>query len=229
FDLAGQPNGWMPLIEAMLFGPAIGALIWFLCLVRPVPPVAALATSVAIAGGQLLIVGKALGQSWDVPRYTTLLLGLTWILVGNSLGKLPRNRWAGIRTPWAMADEEVWARTQRFGGWAFILAGFATLAMMAVPLKEGRLALLMAPMAAAGGLSVLRSWQIWRELHPGAAPSRRIGRATLALLVLALLPLLAVAANRLGFLGQAWMVRLVLAAVVAIVAAAAIRKADGTD
>ena len=227
FDMAGKPDGWMTPALGLLLGPGIGAVIWLLCLLLPIPPATALAVSLPIAGAEMLILGLALGQSWNVTRVLTLLLGLTWIIMGNSLGKLPRNDWAGIRTPWAKDDEEVWAGTQRFGGWAFITAGLATLAMAADP--GIRLGQLMAPVAVAAGLSVLRSWQLWRRRHPGQRASHKVGAMTLVVLGLALVPLLAVLAHKLGYLPSRWMVRLALGGAIAIIIATAIRKAEQAD
>jgi uncharacterized membrane protein len=45
------------------------------------------------------------------------------VLVGNVLGKLRRNFWMGIRTPWTLADPAVWERTHRLGAWLFVAAG----------------------------------------------------------------------------------------------------------
>jgi len=44
-------------------------------------------------------------------------------LLGNFLGKVTKNFFAGIRTPWTLAIDEVWLRTHRLGGKLFVLAG----------------------------------------------------------------------------------------------------------
>jgi uncharacterized membrane protein len=44
-------------------------------------------------------------------------------LIGNLLGKVKRNFWMGIRTPWTLASEPVWERTHRLGAWLFVVAG----------------------------------------------------------------------------------------------------------
>jgi len=45
---------------------------------------------------------------------------------------VPRNCFYGVRTPKTLADEQVWNRANRFGGWLFLVSGavylmFATL------------------------------------------------------------------------------------------------------
>lgn len=39
------------------------------------------------------------------------------------LGLIPRNRWYGIRTARTLSDERTWYRSNRFGGWTFLLSG----------------------------------------------------------------------------------------------------------
>ena len=39
------------------------------------------------------------------------------------MGKLRKNFFIGIRTPWTLASDAVWERTHRLGGRLFMLAG----------------------------------------------------------------------------------------------------------
>ena len=50
-------------------------------------------------------------------------VGVLIVVLGNLLGKVTRNFFAGIRTPWTLASEEVWLRTHRLAGKLFVLAG----------------------------------------------------------------------------------------------------------
>jgi uncharacterized membrane protein len=47
--------------------------------------------------------------------------------MGNVMGKVRRNFWVGIRTPWTLASERVWNATHRFAGKAMVLVGVAGL------------------------------------------------------------------------------------------------------
>lgn len=42
-------------------------------------------------------------------------LAVFMALLGNVMGKVRRNFWIGIRTPWTLANERVWYATHRFG------------------------------------------------------------------------------------------------------------------
>jgi len=46
-----------------------------------------------------------------------------FIVIGNYMGKVRRNFWMGIRTPWTLASERVWNETHRIGAWSFVAAG----------------------------------------------------------------------------------------------------------
>lgn len=44
-------------------------------------------------------------------------------VIGNMLGKVQRNFFVGIRTPWTLASETVWNRTHRVAAWLWVAAG----------------------------------------------------------------------------------------------------------
>jgi uncharacterized membrane protein len=46
-------------------------------------------------------------------------------LMGNVLGKVRRNFYMGVRTPWTLASERVWNATHRFAARCFVIAGIA--------------------------------------------------------------------------------------------------------
>ena len=52
-------------------------------------------------------------------------IGLLLVLLGNYMGKLRKNFFIGVRTPWTLASDEVWARTHRLTGWLWAAAGLA--------------------------------------------------------------------------------------------------------
>ena len=55
-------------------------------------------------------------------------IGVMFVLIGNYLGKVRQNWFMGIRTPWTLDNEEVWNKTQRLGGWMFLIAGLVIFA-----------------------------------------------------------------------------------------------------
>lgn len=56
-------------------------------------------------------------------------MGILFILIGNSMGKIEQNWFVGLRTPWTLSDPEVWRKSQRLAGWLFVFAGIVTLVL----------------------------------------------------------------------------------------------------
>ncbi len=82
---------------------------------------------------QIVTTAIALGIPIAVPFVMNMALSVLFIVLGNYMGKLRRNFWAGIRTPWTIANETVWERTHRLGGWLFVLAGLVGLVTSFIP------------------------------------------------------------------------------------------------
>jgi uncharacterized membrane protein len=69
----------------------------------------------------------ARGTPVPLNRIMTAGIGLLIIVIGNFLGKVTKNFFVGIRTPWTLASDEVWLRTHRFAGLSFVIGGFVVL------------------------------------------------------------------------------------------------------
>lgn len=74
-------------------------------------------------------------------------VGLLFLVLGNYMPRIKQNFTFGCRTPWALADEHNWLRTQRMGGIVFMVLGAALMALgvfSALLGEIGTLALLLA-------------------------------------------------------------------------------------
>lgn len=71
----------------------------------------------------------AFGWIKDVGMLVKLFVGLLFILLGNVMPKFSFNYFVGIRTPWTLANEDVWRRTHRVGGMAFVALGVLTVVL----------------------------------------------------------------------------------------------------
>ena len=69
-----------------------------------------------------LALGAALDRI-DMDRGLGIAFGGFFLVMGNWMPKIRRNFFMGIRTPWTLADEEVWAVTHRFGGRTMVGGG----------------------------------------------------------------------------------------------------------
>lgn len=135
----GKVNGWMAKPWGPLIGPLTAlATVGFLSICPLISPkqfsmerfVRAWTTIVTGLAGFMFVVTAAVtlagaGVAVDVTRILGLAVGVLFMMIGNFMGKLTPNFFAGIRTPWTLANEEVWLRTHRLGGKLFFLAGLA--------------------------------------------------------------------------------------------------------
>lgn len=82
---------------------------------------------------QLTVVAISLGVKLDLPFVICFVVSLFFIVLGNYMGKLRRNFWVGIRTPWTLASSVVWERTHRLGSWLFVAAGLVGILCSFIP------------------------------------------------------------------------------------------------
>jgi uncharacterized membrane protein len=108
------------------------------------------------------LVGTALGWPVSMERVAPALIGLEFIILGNALPRARPNWWFGIRTPWTLSNDRVWARTHRVGG--YLLAGAGLVLLVAAALPGGwTFALGVAAVVAAGFGSLVYSYFAWKQ------------------------------------------------------------------
>ena len=128
FDLAGRADGFAPRALGAFLLP--GAMVVMLAIGRAREGALAFALSLVAGfflGLQVLVLRAALGDG-SLGSAMWILSGAFFVALGLVMPRVRRNRWVGVRTPWAMRSPEVWARTQRVGGYAFLACGLVVLA-----------------------------------------------------------------------------------------------------
>lgn len=70
----------------------------------------------------------------DVGRTLVCGMGVFIALVGNVMGKVRRNYWLGIRTPWTLASDRVWYATHRLAGKTMVTGALLSIGMVYVGL-----------------------------------------------------------------------------------------------
>jgi uncharacterized membrane protein len=147
WDIQGQVNAWGPKWALFLYGPGMmlsivllfAALPWLSPKKFEVDSFRATYLYIMIvivallAYCQLLIVIAALSVVLDVSRALEGGICLLIALLGNVMGKVRRNFFVGIRTPWTIANEQVWNATHRFAAKTFFAGGL--LGLVAVMLR----------------------------------------------------------------------------------------------
>lgn len=59
----------------------------------------------------------------DINVVTNVLIGILLIVMGNYMPKAKLNSLVGVRTPWSMKNDVIWAKSNRFGGMAGVFCG----------------------------------------------------------------------------------------------------------
>lgn len=78
--------------------------------------------------------GYPLFEWVSVTRFVSAVISLLWIISGNYIPKLPRNKLAGIRTKYSLSSDDAWTKSQRYGGKVFVISGFAGLLISVLPI-----------------------------------------------------------------------------------------------
>ncbi len=111
----------------------------------------------------VVVLLASTGRRIDMAIIVPMLIGALFVVLGNYMSKMRRNFFIGIRTPWTLADEDVWYRTHRLGGRVFVAAGVA---LMIVPFAgAAQYAAFTAIAIAAAFIPIVYSYVIYRRLH----------------------------------------------------------------
>lgn len=168
FDLAGHANRFVAKPLGPFVVPLVGLVAYAItaAVVRRQRPAAPLHVVPAAVAGLLLALHAitlraAIDDRTDAARWVLIASSLFVAVLGNYLGKLRRNRWIGIRTPWTLADDEVWLRTHRLGGWMFVAGGALALVTALAGARPG---VILGVLVAATLIPAASSYLIFRRV-----------------------------------------------------------------
>lgn len=65
----------------------------------------------------------ALGYAIKIDLFIKIAIALLFLLLGNYMAKFQPNYFVGIKTPWTLANEDVWRKTHRLAGKLWTVAG----------------------------------------------------------------------------------------------------------
>ena len=182
WGLNGQPNGYGPKWIITFLFPllSIGTYVLIRLLLAAGPRLGGRQATAAnlqiakviIAGIilfmlviQLATIAQSLGAGLDITAVITLAISVLFIFIGNYMGKLRRNFWMGIRTPWTLTNSVVWERTHRLGGWLFVAVGLIGIVCSFIP--SLRLWGIVVPILAVCVFLYIYSYVIYRQETKG--------------------------------------------------------------
>lgn len=176
WNARGQINGYMSPLGAVATPMiVIAVLATFTLLLPTISPrgyeirpfvsvfvLVMLATQVFVLISGLAVLLNAAGHAVKMPLVCMLGIGVLLMVMGNYMGKLRKNFFIGIRTPWTLASDTVWERTHRMGGWFFMLAGMA---IMVVALTSAPVILLLGIVLSAVLMPAVYSYVVYRRVE----------------------------------------------------------------
>ena len=109
-----------------------------------------------------VVLWAGVGYSLNVGRAIVGGVCLLFALLGNLMGKVRRNFYIGVRTPWALANERVWNATHRFAAKTFVVGGLVGLVLTAVGLQGGAVIVVL---LAAALIPVVYSLAFYKQLE----------------------------------------------------------------
>ncbi|HEY7113780.1 MAG TPA: SdpI family protein [Thermoanaerobaculia bacterium] len=181
WDAAGRVNGTMPKPWGVFIVPLAMLFLWVLFLVLPrlsprgfemesfAAPWAFLTDAILafMLFVEVLTLNAAETHANLSPRPIIAAVGLLFAVIGATFGRFSRNFFAGIRTPWTLASEEVWDRTHRLGSKVFVIVGLAVAAAAVLDVNFWAIValLLLGPL-----VPVVYSYVIYRRLYPRTPP-----------------------------------------------------------
>jgi len=184
WNAAGEVNGWLPKFWGAFLMPLIMAFLWLMFLALPrisprgfemEPFLRAWGVFKVSLLGLMLFIGVVVlraAQAGGRISMTAVFvaLGVLFVVLGNLLGKVTRNFFVGIRTPWTLASEEVWLRTHRLAGKLFVISGTAVIAAAVIGLSMWPI---FAAIMLAALIPVIYSYVLYKRLEglPGARPA----------------------------------------------------------
>ena len=78
-------------------------------------------------------IAIAMGAAINVGSIICFVTGVLMFFVGNMMPKIKQNFFFGIKTPWALTDEENWFKTHRLGGKTFAVGGIVIMIAAFIP------------------------------------------------------------------------------------------------
>jgi len=181
WDAAGQPDRLADAGTALFLPVLIAAVLTAMLAIVPrmEPMQRDLAQSrplfltawAALMAVMVVVEAMTAGPAFGLAVPPTLLLaaaGMVLIAIGNVLPKSRPGFFVGIRTPWAIIDEDNWIATHRLGAKLMVAAGLVVIPAAVLPLSAAaRGGLVTGAIAAAVVVPVAYSFLHWRRRAAG--------------------------------------------------------------
>ena len=110
-----------------------------------------------------ITVAVSKGMNLNMSRIILIILGISFLGMGNFMGQLRQNYFVGIRTPWTLSNEIIWKKTHRRGAVVFALMGLMLLISILLP-AEYLVAVILTVTLGGSVYVVLYSYLLFRKI-----------------------------------------------------------------
>lgn len=138
WNIYGEIDGYSSKLFAIWFFPLLNLGIYFMMILLPkIDPrrdnyirfsgayrITRILLIIFLAVLYFVTILAGLGYPVKVDLLVKLGVSILFLVMGNVMGKFQHNYFVGIKTPWTLANEEVWRKTHRFASKLWVGAGF---------------------------------------------------------------------------------------------------------
>jgi uncharacterized membrane protein len=178
WNIHGEVDGTAPKLVAVLMMPVLAIVLYTALSVLPnfdprresyekfAPSYQRVRSALVLfAVGMHIITLTQYDNPQAVTRLIMFAVSLLFAVIGNEMGRFRPNSFAGIRTPWTMADERVWQKTHRVGARWFVGMGVINMiAALTLPLVAMFVVLMVTVFGVTIGL-LIYSYLVYRRIN----------------------------------------------------------------
>jgi uncharacterized membrane protein len=125
----------------------------------------------AVVGMQAVVFAASMiaayNQAFDVAKVILIAVGLLFAVIGNYMTTVKQNWTFGVRVSWTLSDEVVWRKTNRLGGYLFVVVGAVTMVCAFLP-GAWAIGVMMSAIAAMLVITFVYSYLLYKSRHPEA-------------------------------------------------------------
>lgn len=176
WNVRGEVDGYAPKALALFLLPAVMLIVWLFIRIAPVidPKRATLKKNVGeidtinffmmliLLGIHVATIIYGMGYEFDMSIIAELIAGVLFVVIGNFLPRFRHNYFFGIRTPWTLADEEVWRKSNQIGGKMFFFGGLIVILSVFLP-RQWMTFILFATLFVCAGVPAVLSYVLYQK------------------------------------------------------------------
>ena len=179
FNFKGEPDDYSNKLQGVFLMPGINILMYFMFIALPlIDPsrknyglfqdkfkIIRVVLHVFFAFAFFLNSFYALGYKFNMSFLIIYGVLVLFLIIGNYLGNVRHNYFIGIRTPWTLANDEVWTKTHRLA--AKIWVGGTLITMAVLPFFSSEIGefIFMAYIAVIAIIPIVYSYLEFRKIE----------------------------------------------------------------